>query len=146
MTRVDLTVRGGGIFGLSVAWCAVQSGARVRLIERERIGAGASGGLVGALTPHTPEGWNPVKAFQLASLLDAERWWADVAAASGLPSGYARIGRLQPLADAAAVALAQTRAVQATTFWQGKAFWQVAGLIRLRRSHRVASNEVRCSP
>ncbi|OZA16533.1 MAG: oxidoreductase, partial [Rhodobacterales bacterium 17-64-5] len=81
MTRVDLTVRGGGIFGLSVAWEAVQRGARVRLIERERLGAGASGGLVGALTPHTPEAWNPVKAFQLDSLLRAESWWEGVAVA-----------------------------------------------------------------
>lgn len=125
MTRVDLTVRGGGIFGLSVAWEAVQRGAKVRVIERVAIGAGSSGGLVGALTPHTPEGWNPVKAFQLASLLRAEDWWAGVDAMSGGSSGYARIGRLQPLADAAAVALAQTRATQAETLWQGRALWQV---------------------
>ncbi len=125
MTRVDLTVRGGGIFGLSVAWEAVLRGARVRLIEREGIGFGASGGLVGALTPHTPEGWNPVKAFQLASLLRAESWWAKVDATSGQPSGYARVGRLQPLADAAAVALAQTRAMQAETLWQGQAAWHI---------------------
>ncbi len=125
MTRVDLTVQGGGIFGLSVAWDAVQRGARVRLIEREGIGAGASGGLVGALTPHTPEGWNPVKAFQLASLLRAESWWAEVDAVSGLSSGYSRVGRLQPLADEAAVALARTRAGQADTLWQGKAVWRI---------------------
>ncbi len=125
MTRVDLTVQGGGIFGLSVAWDAVQRGARVRLIEREGIGAGASGGLVGALTPHTPEGWNPVKAFQLASLLRAESWWAEVDAVSGLASGYARVGRLQPLADEAAVALARIRGKQADTLWQGKAAWQI---------------------
>jgi glycine oxidase len=125
MTRVDLTVRGGGIFGLSVAWEAVQRGARVRLVEAVRIGAGASGGLVGALTPHTPEGWNPVKAFQLASLLRAESWWAAVQATANLPTGYARIGRLQPLVDTTAVALAETRARQAATLWQGRATWQV---------------------
>ena len=69
MTRVDLTIRGGGIFGLSVAWEAALRGAGVRVVESAHIGAGASGGLVGALTPHTPEGWNPVKALQLQSLL-----------------------------------------------------------------------------
>ncbi|MBI1171691.1 FAD-dependent oxidoreductase [bacterium] len=125
MTRADLTVRGGGIFGLSVAWEAVQRGARVRLIESERIGAGASGGLVGALAPHTPEGWNPVKAFQLASLLAAEDWWRAVEAASGLSAGYARAGRLQGLADAAAVALARARGLAAETLWQGRAHWRV---------------------
>lgn len=125
MTRVDLTVRGGGIFGLSVAWEAVQRGARVRLIETVAIGAGASGGLVGALTPHTPESWTPVKAFQLASLVTAEAWWAGVEAASGLRSGYARIGRLQPLGDDNAVGFARLRATQAQTLWQGRAVWQV---------------------
>ena len=125
MTRVDLTIRGGGIFGLSVAWEAALRGARARLVECAHIGAGASGGLVGALTPHTPEGWNPVKAFQLTSLLRAAGWWAGVEAVSGLPSGYARIGRLQPLADEAAVTLAQTRAEGAAQLWQGQAMWQV---------------------
>ena len=42
---------GGGIFGLSIAWAAVRRGARVRLIETRAIGAGSSGGLVGALCP-----------------------------------------------------------------------------------------------
>ncbi len=125
MTRVDLTVRGGGILGLSVAWEAVRQGARVRVIESVGIGAGASGGLVGALTPHTPEGWNPVKAFQFASLLRAESWWTEVDVVSGKTSGYARVGRLQPLADDAAVTLAHTRAKQAETLWQGRAIWQI---------------------
>lgn len=125
MTSGDLTVRGGGIFGLSVAWEAVQRGARVRLIESQHIGAGASGGLVGALSPHAPEGWTPVKALQLDNLLGAEAWWRGVEAASGLVSGYARVGRLQPLADAAAVALARARQDQAATLWQAKALWQV---------------------
>ena len=125
MASVDLTVRGGGIFGLSVAWEAASRGARVRLIERERVGAGASGGLVGAMSPHTPEGWNPVKAFQLASLLRAESWWQAVEDVSNLPSTYARTGRLKPLADKAALALAHTRATQSQALWQGHGTWQV---------------------
>jgi glycine oxidase len=125
MARVDLTVRGGGIFGLSVAWAACRRGARVRLIETARIGAGSSGGTVGALAPHVPEQWNEKKAFQLDSLLMASSWWAAVEAASGLPSGYGRLGRLQPLADADAVALAHTRAAQAEMLWRGAAHWRV---------------------
>ena len=39
MARVDLTVRGGGIFGLACAWEAARRGARVRLIEARAIGA-----------------------------------------------------------------------------------------------------------
>lgn len=122
---VDLTVRGAGIFGLSIAWEAARRGARVRVIEAIRVGAGASGGLVGALAPHVPEQWNPKKAFQLDSLLMAAGWWAAVEAASGLSSGYGRTGRLQPLADAQAVAQARTRATEAGHLWRGQAAWRV---------------------
>jgi glycine oxidase len=123
---VEVTVRGGGIFGLSVAWACLRRGARVRLIERRRIGAGASGGLVGALAPHVPEQWNAKKAFQLEGLLATEAWWQSVAAASGFDPGYARTGRLQPLADEAAVALARTRAEGAARLWGGAAEWRIA--------------------
>lgn len=118
-------MRGGGIFGLSIAWEAVRRGAHVRLIETQAIGAGSSGGLVGALCPHVPESWNPKKAFQLDSLLMAADWWAKPEAATGLSSGYARLGRLQPLADTAAIELAKARAVSAQSLWQGAADWQV---------------------
>lgn len=120
-----MTVRGGGILGLSVAWALARRGVPVRLVEAVRLGAGASGGLVGALTPHVPEGWNEKKAFQLSSLLMAQGWWADVGAAAGLPTGYARIGRLQPLPDAASLAQARGRAEGAARLWRGLADWRV---------------------
>lgn len=125
MARVDLTVRGGGAFGLCIAWEAARRGARVRLIETNRIGAGASGGLVGALSPHVPENWNPKKQFQLESLLMAERFWHEIGQVSGLPTGYGRVGRLQPLANAEAVTLAQKRHKTADSLWNGQAEWRV---------------------
>jgi glycine oxidase len=125
MTRPDLTVMGGGIFGLSCAWEAARRGARVRLVEAVRIGAGSSGGIVGALAPHVPENWNGKKEFQLESLLMAEAFWQRVADVSGLPAGYARLGRLQPLDSAEAVARAQERGTEARSLWRGRATWQV---------------------
>lgn len=125
MARVDVTVRGAGIFGLSIAWACASRGARVRVIDPFGPGAGSSGGLVGALSPHVPEAWNAKKAFQLESLLMAADWWAGIEASSGLPSGYARLGRLQPLEDAAAVELARRREGTARELWQGRGVWQV---------------------
>lgn len=125
MATVDVTVFGGGAFGLAVAYACAARGARVRLVEKRRIGAGSSGGLVGALAPHVPENWNEKKAFQLDSLLMGAEWWARVAEVSGRDPGYARLGRLQPLADVRAVDLAHARAEGARALWRGQAEWRV---------------------
>ncbi|CUH75505.1 NAD(P)/FAD-dependent oxidoreductase [Tropicibacter naphthalenivorans] len=125
MARVDVTVRGGGIFGLSIAWACVQRGARVRVVDPYGAGAGSSGGLVGALAPHVPENWNEKKAFQLDSLLMAAGFWAGVEAVGGVSAGYGRTGRLQPIADAHGLELAQARAISAKPLWQDHAVWEV---------------------
>jgi len=125
MATVDVTVMGAGIFGLAVAWACLQRGARVQVIDPAGPGAGASGGIVGALAPHVPEQWNAKKAFQLESLLMARDYWALVVEAGGGDPGYARTGRLQPLADAAAVDLARRRIAGAEAHWQGLAVWHV---------------------
>ena len=121
----EITIYGAGIFGLSIAWSCQSRGARVQVIDPSGPGAGASGGIVGALAPHVPENWNDKKAFQLDSLLMAEGFWRGVQEVSGISPGYARLGRLQPVPDAAALKLAQDRAETAKTLWQDKATWQV---------------------
>jgi len=121
----EITIRGAGIFGLSVAWVCCQRGARVRVIDPHGPAAGSSGGIVGALAPHVPENWNSKKAFQLESLLMAEAFWADIAAIGGKDPGYSRSGRLQPIADSAARALAERRAGTARDLWRDHAIWEV---------------------
>lgn len=125
MAMADVTVMGAGIFGLAIAWECALRGARVTVCEKDRIGAGASGGLVGALAPHVPEQWNPKKQFQFESLLMAEAFWQGVAEAGGVAPGYLRAGRVQPLADVAAVDMARARAAGAAPLWQGQAVWEV---------------------
>jgi glycine oxidase len=125
MAIADITVMGAGVFGLAVAYACAVRGAKVQVIDPAGVAAGASGGLVGALAPHVPEHWNDKKAFQFDSLMMAERFWADVAALTGAETGYARTGRLQPLADQSAVELARARAVSAEGLWLGFATWQV---------------------
>lgn len=125
MAMVDVTIRGAGAFGLSIAWACAQRGASVRVVDPNGPGAGASGGLVGALAPHVPENWNDKKAFQFDSLIYAETFWDEVAKAGGVSPGYGRTGRLQPVADDRALLLAMQRAETAQNLWQGKAVWQV---------------------
>ena len=122
---VDLTVRGAGVIGLACAFEAARRGARVRVIDPAGVGAGASGGVVGALMPHAPERWTPAKAFQLDALLAARTFWPEVEAVSGRATGYARAGRLQPIGDEVALALARERVGRAETLWRGEARWRV---------------------
>ena len=121
----DLTVRGAGILGLSIAWACVKRGASVQVIDPHGPAARASGGIVGALAPHVPENWNAKKQFQLESLLQAEQFWADVRSVGGADPGYNRSGRLQPIADDAALALARARHETAKPLWGKSADWNV---------------------
>lgn len=111
-----VTVIGAGIFGLSCAWECLRRGARVRVIEALRIGAGSSGGTVGALAPHAPENWNPKKQMQLDALVAAESWWAEITRAGGTDPGYARTGRIQPV-DPAAPDRLRARIAAAAEVW-----------------------------
>ena len=120
----DITIMGAGAFGLSLALVCAERGARVHVIEKRHIGAGSSGGLVGALAPHVPENWNPKKAFQFDALRMAEGFWARVATLSAIDPGYARLGRVQPVTEAA-LDLARARASNADALWQGFANWRV---------------------
>ena len=124
--KADVTVLGAGIIGLSIAWTCLGRGARVRVIDPGGPGAGASGGVVGALAPHVPENWNEKKAFQFESLLMAESFWEAVRDASGISPGYARLGRLQPAPDGAGLRRAHERAESARKLWRGRAIWEVA--------------------
>lgn len=122
---VDVTVRGAGIFGLSIAWACVRRGASVQVIDLNGPASGASGGIVGALAPHVPENWNTKKAFQLESLLMAQDFWQEIETTGGVSAGYDRTGRIQPIADERALELARFRSVNAKDLWQGKAEWSV---------------------
>ncbi|MEL0437356.1 NAD(P)/FAD-dependent oxidoreductase [Phycobacter sp. K97] len=118
MAMADITVRGAGIFGLSIAWTCARRGAKVQVIDPFGPGAGSSGGLVGALAPHVPENWNPKKQFQFESLLMAEGFWAGVEQAGGVAPGYGRTGRLQPINDARTLELARQREGTAADLWR----------------------------
>lgn len=93
----DLLIVGGGIMGLWAAVMADRAGLKTVIVERDRIGAGASGGVLGALMPHMPDRWNAKKQFQFDALLSLEQEILDLEAQTGLSAGYRRSGRLIPL-------------------------------------------------
>lgn len=123
--KVDVLVVGAGVFGLSTALACARRGQSVIVTEAGRPGAGASGGVLGALSPYGPERWSEKKAFQFAALVAAEAFWADVARIGGVDPGYARLGRLLPLATPQARALAEERAEAAAAHWNGHARWEI---------------------
>ncbi|TCN32441.1 NAD(P)/FAD-dependent oxidoreductase [Sinorhizobium americanum] len=93
----EVLIVGGGIMGLWAALMAGRAGIETRLLERKAIGAGASGGLLGALMPHMPDRWNAKKQFQFDALVSLEGEIARLEAETGFSAGYRRSGRIMPL-------------------------------------------------
>ena len=122
---VDLIVRGAGVLGLTVAWEAAKRGLKVCISDPNGIASMASGGIVGALAPHVPENWNSKKQFQFQSLISAEKFWNVVDSESGFNSGYARLGRLQPIDDEKALLHARNRVESSEHLWHGLAKWRI---------------------
>lgn len=109
-------------------WCALaasRKGAQVALIEKRTMGAGASGGLLGALMPHQPTGWNVKKQFQLDGLLSLPQRIAEIEEQTDLPCGYKRVGRLMPIANAEKRRQSRQWATGAKTNWPATVHWRV---------------------
>lgn len=112
----DVIVIGAGIMGLWSAWMALEAGLSVLVLERNCVGAGASGGMIGALAPHLPDRWNAKKQYQFEALCALEHEIRAVEETSGLSTGYGRIGRIQPLSGGG-LARAEERLAGAQEFW-----------------------------
>ena len=59
----DVLIVGGGVIGCAAAYACTKAGLRVMLVERERIGAGASSAAAGLLAPQV-EAFQPDDFFQ----------------------------------------------------------------------------------
>jgi glycine oxidase len=99
--ELDVLVVGAGAIGLACAWRAAQRGLRVRVLERERPGAGASGVAAGMLAPVGEATWGEDRV--LVAALASHRAWpafaAEVADASGLDPGFLAGGALHVALD-----------------------------------------------
>jgi glycine oxidase len=98
---VDAVVVGGGAIGLACAWRAARRGLRVRVLERDYPGAGASHVAAGMLAPVGEASWGEEALLRLA-LASAEAWpafAAELAADSELEVGYEPCGALHVALD-----------------------------------------------
>lgn len=99
--RFDALIVGAGVIGLAIAWRAAQRGLRVRVLERERPGAGASSVAAGMVTPVSEATWGEEELLRLA--LRSHEAWArfarELAAAAGREVGYLELGALHVAFD-----------------------------------------------
>jgi glycine oxidase len=97
-STVDLAILGGGIVGLSVAWRARARGMSVVVIERGRLGGGATHVAAGMLAPVAEVEFGEAGRRVLELGLRSARMWPDFAAElerdSGVDVGLRRTGTL----------------------------------------------------
>ena len=99
--QADVVVVGAGVIGLACAWRCAQSGLRVRVLERDAPGAGASGIAAGMLAPVGEATWGEEGLTRLA--LGSHAAWPgfarELAEASGADVGYLPLGAIHAAFD-----------------------------------------------
>jgi glycine oxidase len=95
--RFDAVIVGGGVIGLACAWRAVRRGLRVCVLERDRVGAGASRVAAGRLAPISEADFGEEALLRL-NLAAAERW-PSFAAELSAEVGYERRGSVYVALD-----------------------------------------------
>jgi glycine oxidase len=99
--ELDAVIVGGGAIGLACAWRAGRRGLRVRVLEREQLGAGASGVAAGMLAPVGEASWGEEALLGLG-LASAAAWPAfatDVEEESGMEIEFRQTGALHVALD-----------------------------------------------
>ena len=99
--RFDALIAGGGVIGLSCAWRASQRGLSVCVLERDRVGSGATDVAAGMLAPVGEASWGEESLLHLnlASHALWPRFASELERESGAASGFARIGALHVALD-----------------------------------------------
>ncbi len=116
----DTAIIGGGVLGLWAARHAIKRGEKVVLLEKRKIGAGASGGFLGALMPHMPDNWNSKKQFQFEGLDTLEATIAELEEETGVDCGYLRCGRIMPITNEKLLGQIDRRIKGADENWLGR--------------------------
>lgn len=100
-TSDDVLIVGGGVVGLACAWRLAGEGMRVRVLEAERPGAGASGVAAGMLAPVGEASWGEDRLLAMA-LRSHELWpgfAAELERATGGEVGFLPYGAVHVALD-----------------------------------------------
>jgi glycine oxidase len=100
-SRADAVIVGAGAIGLTCAWRTAQCGLRVRVLERDTPGAGASGVAAGMLAPVGEATWGEERLLDaaLASHAIWPEFAAELADASGRDPDFIERGALHVALD-----------------------------------------------
>jgi glycine oxidase len=100
-SSLDAVIVGGGVIGLACAWHAARRGLRVRVLESDRPGAGASGVAAGMLAPVGEATWGEEELLKLALKSHAlwPRFAAELAETAGADAGFLPLGALHVALD-----------------------------------------------
>lgn len=117
-----VTVIGGGVIGLAIAWRLARRDVRVTLLERHTPGAGASGAAAGMLSPLKEAGEpGPFLDLGLRSLARYPEFVREIEACAEMEVGYRRDGRLDVAFGAdAADGLRRQKELQETAGYTGR--------------------------
>lgn len=95
MASDECLIIGGGVIGLSIAWELSRRGARVTVVDRERIGYGTSWAGAGILPPANFEtALDPVDRLRGFSHRLHPQWAATLGEATGIDTGFRRCGAI----------------------------------------------------
>lgn len=119
-SKFDSIVIGAGIMGLWAANYLVKEERSVCVVEAAHIGAGASGGILGALMPHMPDHWDNKKAFQFQALERLESEIDSISPGGAGAVGFRRCGRLMPLPHDRLGNMLDRRINGAELYWHGR--------------------------
>jgi glycine oxidase len=93
MKPADVVVIGGGVIGLSVAWCLAREGIKATVLDRGEPGRGASWAGAGMIPPHADRlRSNPMLDLRSWSAMLYPEWSEILRDETGIDNGYRKTG------------------------------------------------------
>ncbi len=93
MKPADVVVVGGGVIGLSIAWCLAREGVKATVLDRGELGRGASWAGAGMIAPHSERlRTNPTVDLRSWSAMLYPEWSRELLEETGIDNGYRKTG------------------------------------------------------